>query len=389
MTSFRFQLPTRVEFGNGTSHRAGDEARAIGAKRALVVTDPGVVSAGLADRILSDLEAAGVETALYERVSPNPRDTSVVEGAEFAREHGSDLIVAVGGGSPIDTAKAIGLIQTNGGRIQDFEGVDAVRKPITPLIAIPTTAGTGSEVTFWAVITDTERSFKMSVGSPLIAASVALVDPGLTLHLPAALTASTGMDALTHAIEAYTATVSEPLTDSLALTSIELIAGSLRRAFVDGGNVQVRADMMLASLLAGIAFGNSDIGGVHCMAEAVGGLYDTPHGIANAIYLPIVMEFNAVASPEKFARVARAMGEEGKGLAVSEEAKLAASSVRRLASDLAVPSAVEVGVLDEDFGQLARAASANVSVGSNPRTITEQDFLDLFAKAQVDPRSVA
>lgn len=382
MKQFSFQLPTRIEFGNGVSATVGDEAKGLGGSHALVVADPGIVSASLLDPVLSNLQKAEINVTVFDDVAPNPRDTSVARGAEVALSKGCDVLVAVGGGSPMDTAKAIGVIQQEGGKITDYEGLGIVTKPITPLIAIPTTAGTGSEVTFWSVITDTARSFKMSVGSPLIAARVALVDPQLTVGLPAILTAATGMDALTHAVEGLTATLSEPLTDSLAVSAIRLISKSLRQAYANGGNLEARHDMMLASLLAGVAFGNSDIGGVHCMGEAIGGLYDTPHGIAMAIYLPFVAEFNCIAVPEKFAVVAEALGEDVAHLSMVEVAKRAPEAIRKLAEDVRIPSATEVGVRREDFPRLAKAASINVSVESNPRVAGEQDFLDMYDAAQ-------
>jgi len=382
MKNFSFQLPTRIEFGNGVSGTVGDEAKGLGGSRALVVTDPGVRAAGLVEPVLEHLEAAGVSWVVFDDVSPNPRDTQVQKGSESAAAEGCDVLVAIGGGSPMDTAKAIGVVMTGGGRIQDYEGLGLVKGPITPLIAIPTTSGTGSEVTFWSVITDTERSFKMSVGSPLCAATVALVDPELTVGLPAGITAYTGIDALTHAVEGYTATLSEPLTDSLAVSAIRLIGNSLRQAFANGANSEARHDMSLASLLAGVAFGNSDIGAVHCMGEAIGGLYDVPHGVAMAIYLPVVAEFNAIACPEKFAVVAQALGEDVSHLPQAEAAKRAAAAIRQLADDVGIPSAAEIGVLPKDFPRLAKAASVNVSVESNPRVVTEQDFLTLYQRAQ-------
>lgn len=381
MKTFSFQLPTRIEFGNGLSKRVGEEAKALGGTRALVVTDPGVRAAGLLDPVLQQLTDADLVVMVFDEVAPNPRDTSVAKGAELATAEGCDLLVAVGGGSPMDTAKGIGVIQTHGGGIVDYEGLGVVTKPITPLIAVPTTAGTGSEVTFWAVITDTARSFKMSVGSPLIAARVALVDPELTSGLPPALTASTGMDALTHAIEGYTATLCEPLTDSLALTAISLLSRSLGVAYANGADTDARYDVMLGSLLAGVAFGNSDIGGVHCMAEAIGGLYDTPHGVANAIYLPVIMEYNCLALPDKFADIARAMGEDVTGLSRREAAYVAVEAVAELAADLRIPSSEDVGVRPEDFLRLAKAAAMNVSVESNPRVVTEADFYELYQQA--------
>jgi alcohol dehydrogenase len=382
MKNFSFQLPTRIEFGHGVSANVGDEAKGLGGSRALVVTDPGVKNAGLVEPILARLDGAGVDWVIFDEVSPNPRDTQVQTGSDFAASEGCDVLVAIGGGSPMDTAKAIGVVLTGGGRIQDYEGLGLVKGPITPLIAIPTTSGTGSEVTFWSVITDTERSFKMSVGSPLCAATVALVDPDLTVGLPAGITAYTGVDALTHAVEGYTATLSEPLTDSLAVSAIRLIGTSLRQAYANGANLDARYDMSLASLLAGVAFGNSDIGAVHCMGEAIGGLYDVPHGIAMAIYLPHVVEFNAIAVPEKFAVVAEALGKDVSGTSAVDAAKCAAAAIRELTDDLGIPSAPEVGVKSEDVPRLAKASAVNVSVESNPRVVTEKDFVALFEAAQ-------
>lgn len=382
MKNFSFQLPTRIEFGHGVSGCVGDEAKSLGGTRALVVTDPGVEAAGLVEPIVARLTGAGLATVVFDEVAPNPRDASVDLGAKLAASEGCDVLVAVGGGSPMDTAKAIGVIATHGGKVQDYEGLGLVQKPITPLIAIPTTSGTGSEVTFWAVITDTTRSFKMSVGSPLCAARVALVDPDLTTGLPASVTAYTGVDALTHAVEGYTSTLSEPLTDSLAVSAIRLIARSLRQAYANGANLDARYDMSLASLLAGVAFGNSDIAGVHCMGEAIGGLYDTPHGVAMAIYLPVVAEFSCIAVPEKYAVVAEALGESVSGLSQLEAAKRASVAIRKLTDDLGIQSASQVGVRREDFARLARAASVNVSVESNPRVAGEEDFLEMFEAAQ-------
>ncbi len=386
MKQFRFQLATRIEFGNGVAANVGKEARGFGGSRALVVTDQGIVSAGLLDPILASLEESQISVTVFDGVEPNPRDTTVARGAEVALSQECNVIVAVGGGSPIDAAKAIGVIQQEGGKIADYEGRGVVTKPIAPLVAIPTTAGTGSEVTFSSVVTDTARSFKMSVNSPLIAARVALVDPKLTVGLPAALTAATGMDALTHAIEAYTATLSEPLTDSLAVTAIRLIGKSLRQAYANGSTLAARHDMMLASTLAGMAFCNADLGGVHCMGEGIGGLYDTPHGVAMAIYLPFVAQFNCIAVPEKFAVVAEALGEDVAHLSIVEAAKRTPKAIRKLADDLRIPCAADVGVRREDFLDLAKAAALNGSAGANPRVASEQDFLDMFEAAQAPER---
>jgi alcohol dehydrogenase len=381
LNTFTFQLPTRVEFGLGVSQKVGEEAASLGVKCALIITDPGVIKAGIIDNITKALAQANISHAIFSDIEPNPRDTSVEKGVSEARKSGADLLVAVGGGSAIDTAKAIGVLLTHGGTIQDYEGLGMVSRPITPLISVPTTAGTGSEVTFWAVITDTKRKFKMSVGSPLIAPKVALVDPEITKSLPPQLTASTGMDALTHAIEGYTATLASPVTDGLALYATELIAHNIREATFDGRNLTARAGMLLGSLIAGMAFGNSDVAAVHCMAEAVGGLYDTPHGIANAILLPHVMRYNAPACMEKFVRIAAVMGVNTSGFSQEECAWKAVEAVVRLSRDLELPTLKQVGVKEEDLPELARRAAANVSVESNPRKITFEDFLEIFRQA--------
>jgi len=379
--TYSYQLPTRIEFGNGVSKQVGAEARALGATRAMIVTDPGVRSAGIVDPILASLASVGIETVVFDGVAANPRDTDVDEAGRVAVAEHVDLIVAVGGGSPMDTAKGAGVIQTHGGRITDWEGWSIVTKPITPLITIPTTSGTGSEVSFWAVITDTSRHYKMSVASPLIAARVALLDPELTLSLPRRLTASTGMDALSHSVEAYTAAIGCPLADAFAVAGIEACGRSLRRACADGSDLEARYGMMYASMTGLLAVGGSDVAGVHCMGEAIGGLYDTPHGEAMAIYLPAVTEYNLSAAPEKYANVARLLGEDVEGLPAEHAARSAVDALRKLNADLGIPSAAEVGVMRADFGRLAKAAAINLSAGSNPRPAGEEEYYRLFELA--------
>lgn len=380
--TFGFNLPTRIEFGCGVSSRVADEAASLGGNRILVVTDRGVRAAGLVEAVVERLEAGGLSAVVFDDVAPNPREASVAGGAAVASAEACDLLVAVGGGSPMDTAKAIGVVLTHGGSILDYEEPNRLTQPITPLVVIPTTAGSGSETTFLAVITDPARSLKMTIASPLLAARAALVDPELTTGLPRALTASTGMDALAHAIEAYTAEESNPIADSLALTSVSLLARSLGAAYANGSDMNARSDVMLASLLAGIAVGNSHTAGAHCMAEAAAGLYDLPHGVANAIYLPVVMEYNALGLPEKFARLAATMGQDMVGLTRREAALKAARAVRELAGDLSIPTAEQVGVRPEDFPRLAAIAWTDPSARSNPRVLTESDLLALYRQAQ-------
>ncbi len=378
MKSFEFQLPTRIVFGFGASDSAGREAAGLGT-HALIVTDPGVISAGLVDPIISHLDDEAVGHVIFSDISQNPRDIEVEAGLATAKENDCDVLIAVGGGSAIDCAKAIGTLMTNGGRVQDFEGLGKLTRPSTPMIAIPTTHGTGSEVTFWYVISDAAEKRKIDAGSPLLAARVALVDPELTLSLPPALTASTGLDALTHAIEAYTGLPSEPLTDSLALTATALLGRSLRKAFANGQNREAKYDVTLASLLAGVAFGNSDVAAVHCISETLGGFYDIPHGVANAIYLPIVVQHNLLAEPEKFRDLARAFGG---GLEPKDDGEQLVLMLRKLNRDLGIPSAREVGVRDEDIPRLADICATNVSVESNVRPMASADFSHLLEIGQ-------
>ena len=380
MLNFEFLLPTRIVFGNDVISQIGEEAIKIG-KRALIVTDKGVLKTGYIERIEQLLKDAGIKTEVFSEVDPNPRDKSVQKGFNKATKFKTDLLVGVGGGSAIDTAKAIGVILQEGGKIQDYEGLDMVKKPITPLIAVPTTAGTGTEVTFWSVITDTKRKFKMSVGSPLMAAKVALVDPLLTITLPKDITAFTGIDALVHAIEGYTSMLAQPVSDSLALSAIERISQNIRKAYANGNNVEARYNMMLGSMLAGISFGNSDVASVHCMGEAMGGLYDTPHGLSMAVCLPYCMEQNVISNPERFADIAYALGEDIEGLTDLEAARLSVAAVRSMLKDLNIPDAKSIGLKKKDLNNLAAAAAVNVSVESNPRILDKQDFLMMFQRA--------
>ena len=383
LRQFSFELPTRIEYGVGVISKLGDELRLLKAQKVAIITDPGIIKAGLLDKITSILKEEKLLYNVFDGVDPNPKDRNVERGAQVVRSFGADAMVAIGGGSVIDCAKAIGvLVSHDGMRIKDFEGKTAVKKQILPFIAIPTTAGTGSEVTFSAVITDTENNYKMTVRSPFMAAKVALLDPKLTVTVPPHITASTGMDALTHAIEAYTVKVSEPVSDALALYAIELISNNLVNAVKNGEDIEARACMLVGSLLAGIAFSHSDVGSVHCMAEALGGVYDAPHGICNAVLLPYVMEYNVEFCLEKYARIAKAMGETFE--TSREGAMKAVERIKKLATEVDLPSFKSLGVKEEDLEKLADMAAGNISTDSNPREMNKQDYLILFKKALAD-----
>lgn len=385
MESRLFKMLTMVEYGIGVAERVGEQTKELGGTKALLVSDPGLLSTGLIDEVVSSLKKSDISSAIYSNIQGNPRVASCEEGLEIFKKEQCDIIVAIGGGSPIDVAKAIGIVEANGGHILDYEMfIDGMRTPITkrkkPLIVIPTTAGTGSEVTMWSVITDTKRKYKASFGHPYMAPEYSLNDPMVTLTVPTALTAAQGMDALTHAIEAYTSRYTMPQTDALALHAIRLISTNLRQAVAYGNNVAARDGMFMGSLMAGMAFGSAPVGAVHAMAHTLGGFYDTPHGVANAILLPWVMEFNLIACPERFADVAEAMGEPVNGLSIVEKADKGIAAVKRLSEEVGIPKLSEVGGKETDIPELARLAAQDMSVNANPRTIVASQIEVLYKR---------
>ncbi len=380
MDVFSFTLPTEIVYGPGVLSRLPEEMKRIGCSRPVIITDPGILKAGIADKVRELVEAAGYECTVYSRVEPNPKDVNCEECAAEARAFGADSLIAVGGGSPIDCAKGVGvLLAHNADKIKPYEGKTAATKPQPPLIAIPTTAGTGSELTFSAVITDTENHYKMTVKSPFTAAKLALCDPELTLSVPPMVTASTGVDALTHAIEGYTANCGEPIADAFALYSIELIYHNLVTAVKDGSNLPARSAMLMGSMLGGMSFSHSDVASVHCVAESLGGVYDLPHGMCNAVFLPYVMEYNMDYCVEKYARVAQAMG------FVFEDAREGAETAVRAVKDLCravgLPDFRSLNVKPEDFEKIAEMSAKNISTGSNPRPMSKEDYLEVLRMA--------
>ena len=296
-TPFFFELPTKIEYGPGCLKTLPAHLTKLGGKKPIIITDKGIVGAGLLKKVTALLDASGFSYIVYDGTEPNPKDTNVRDGAAMAREFGADCLIALGGGSSIDCAKSVGVLMAhNADDIKKYEGKTAATEPLPLFITIPTTSGTGSELTFSSVITDTKSKYKMTVKSPYTAAALAICDPELTLSVPASVTASTGVDALTHAIEAYTATCNEPISDAVALHAVRLIFDSLRDAFNNGSDLEARSKMLMGSMLAGIAFSHSDVASVHCVAESLGGLYDLPHGTCNAIFLPYVMEYSSLSS---------------------------------------------------------------------------------------------
>lgn len=381
LSTYSFELPTRIEFGEGVIKNVAIEARKLNAKKVMIVADKGVIGAGLVLPVQKSLKDAGITYLTFDRIVPNPRDTDCTAGYELAKKEGIDTLIAVGGGSSIDTAKAIGTLLTHGGRVQDWCGFQLLKKEITPLIAIPTTAGTGSEVTPFAVITDTQHHVKLNIFDPRAAAKVALVDPSVLLKLPSHIMASTGVDAMTHAVEAYTCKLANPHTDAYAIYAVKLIQDNLRLA-VANPDIKSCTGMMLGSNIAGIAFGYSDVASVHCMAEALGGKYDTPHGIANAVLLPTVSEFNIPSNTKKYADIAIALGVKADGESEEDLAMEGIKELQQLCNDVGIPKIKDIeGINPKDFEALSISAEKNVSTPSNPREVTAKDYLYLFNKA--------
>ena len=381
MLQYTFSIPTKICFGAGCVKDASKYAKELNMSKVMLVADKGVIGAGLTKDVEESLKAAEIPYVFYDKIVPNPRDYHCEEGYEVAKEAGIDGLVAVGGGSSMDTAKAIGTLLTHGGHVQDWCGADKLERKITPLIAIPTTAGTGSEVTPFAVVTDSNTHVKLNIFDVKAAPDVALVDPSMLMGLPAPIMAATGIDALTHAVEAYTCNLAVPHTDAYAIYAVKLISQNLEKA-VHNRDAASCDGMMLGSTIAGIAFGYSDVGSVHCMAEALGGRYDLAHGVANAILLPTVTEYNLSANYKKYADIAEAMGVAEDGMSVEEKAKACVRGLKRLCLAVGIqPMNSYEQICPENFEELSEAAMKNVSTPSNPKPMTPAIYKELFERA--------
>ncbi len=376
-----FSSGGRVVSGVGCLAGLGDVVRRLGARRVLVVTDPGVAAAGLAERLLDSLPSGPPAPLLFDRVEPEPTVPAVQDCLAAGREMGAELVVGLGGGSSMDVAKLVSVLLTNPGPVQSYYGIDLVPGPGVPLVCVPTTAGTGSEATNIAVLRDEERGIKAGVVSDHIFAACALLDPELTLGMPPALTAATGMDALSHALESYTGTRGSPFTDALNLAALELIGKNLPRAFADGGDIMARANMLQASCMAGMAFTNTQNALCHALAMAIGASHRLPHGLLCAITLPWAMEFNLTARPGRYARVARALGRPVEGLGEIEAAGQAVEAVRGLLEVLGISCRLgSHRVPRQDLPAIAEATLATQTrlLANNPREVTLGDALRLL-----------
>lgn len=382
---YKLELPKRSHFGAGSIAKVEEAVRLFKARKVFIISDPGVAKAGLIDHLVDVIIKRAKRVAVFDRTEPEPTIRSIENALVALRSAGDvDLLVSLGGGSVMDTAKCANIVATNGGSVLDYEEGKESKKNIDKLIphvAIPTTAGTGSEGTVWAIFIDPKRKFKAGIQDPRLIADMIILDPEVTTTMPPRITAGTGMDALTHAIEAFVSVYASPFTDALSAKSIKLIADSLRTAYNDGEDIEARGNMLLASYMAGIAFSNSSCGIVHTLAETIGGFYRIPHGITNSLMLPSVMEFNASSRREKFSRIAELMGEDIKGISLQAGAAKSVDAVRRLAEDIELPRTLrEVGVKKKDISTLAAMAFPWANISGNPREVTQDQLRGLYEK---------
>ncbi|WP_054950818.1 iron-containing alcohol dehydrogenase [Numidum massiliense] len=379
---YDFFMPNVNYFGRGSVKITGERCKILGAKKALIVTDRFLrnLEGGPVDQVTASLQEAGIAFAFYDGVEPNPKDTNVQDGLKIYEAEKCDLILTVGGGSAHDCGKGIGIAATHDGDLyEDYAGIETLENPLPPIVCVNTTAGTASEVTRHCVITNTKKKIKFVVVSWRNTPLVSINDPELMVGKPPALTAATGMDALTHAVESYVSLGANPVTDASAIQAIKLISNNLRQAVAYGKNIDARENMAHASLLAGMAFNNAGLGYVHAMAHQLGGLYDIPHGVANAVLLPHVVKFNIISNPQKFADIAEFMGENIEGLSTIEAADKAIDAIKRLSTDVNIPANLRaLGVKEEDFEYMAKMALQDGNAFSNPIQGKEQDIIDIF-----------
>src|SRR5947207_5624420 len=366
----------------GASSALGQETAGLNVKRPMVVTDQGIVKAGLLDEALKPLRAAGLDPVTYDQVRANPGIALVDAGAKYYKSERCDGLVAIGGGSSIDSAKGIGVVAVHGGSIVQYEwGKNPIHSRIPPLVAVPTTAGTGSEVTLWAVITDPDRKIKFNVGgTPNLAPWVALIDPALTVNLPKSVTAGTGRDALTHAVECYTMAYHQPFTDAVALHAMEYCARWLRVAYSQGHNLEARYHMSMAAMLAGLAYGTDSAGAAHAMSQSAGGVHDAPHGALTGRLLAPVMEYNYAGEPERFARLGQALGLEVSNKPVWKAAEVGVEYVYQLTEDLDIPSLNQLGFSEDEIPMLAEKAAGLSQSSGDPRDVDAKNY------ARIDSR---
>lgn len=376
-----YYVPSINLMGAGCLNDLGATVNDLGFKKAFVVTDNFLMSNGVANKVLNVLEGAGIAYEVYSEVVPNPTCKNVHDGLERLKGTDCDFLVSIGGGSPQDTAKAIGILATNGGHIKEYEGVNLSKNKSLPIVAVNTTAGTSSEVTINYVVTDEERHVKMVMVDKNSLATVTVNDPELMVEKPASLTAATGMDALTHAIETIVTPGAYPVSDATALAAVKIIFDYLPRAVENGHDIEAREQMVYAVFLGGIAFSNAGLVNVHAMAHQLGGIYNLPHGVCNAMLLPYVEEENAKYVPEKFVSIANVLGYDVEGKSAQECAAFVVDSMKELAKKVGIPATLgELGVNDVDFDLLAENAMKDICAPGNPVEFTKEQIIELYKK---------
>ncbi|TVM17885.1 L-threonine dehydrogenase [Oceanidesulfovibrio indonesiensis] len=385
---YGFFIPNVTLIGIGAAKEIPGKIKDLGGKKPLIVTDKGIVGAGILKQITDLMDDAGMQYAVYDETIPNPTDENVHKGVDIYKENKCDSLITLGGGSSHDCGKGIGLVVSNGGKIHDYEGIDKSTKPLPPYVAVNTTAGTASEMTRFCIITDLSRKVKMAIVDWRVTPNIALDDPLLMVGMPPALTAATGMDALTHAVEAYVSTIATPMTDACAEKAIELVFKHLRAAVANGQDIEAREGMCFAQYLAGMAFNNASLGHVHAMAHQLGGFYDLPHGECNAILLPHVEKFNLIAKVDRFAKMAEIMGANIAGMSKRDAAEVALDEIKRLSTDIGIPAGlVELGkrygkqVKFEDIAIMTANAQKDACGFTNPRCPKDEDVAAIYEAA--------
>ena len=382
MGIFSFRAAGEIIFGAGAIEGAGAIIKRHGGKKILMVVDAGFAQAGPLEKITDALKKEKLPFILFDTVDPEPRVEVADRCGELAKKERCDFVLGVGGGSAMDTAKAAAILATNEGCARDFQGLNKVAKPGLPKGMVPTTAGTGSEVTFTAVFVNEDEKKKAGINSPFLYPEMSILDPELTLGLPAAVTAFTGMDALTHAVESYTSKAASPMSEMFSEEAIRRIGRSLRQAVDQGSDLNARTHMLFGSLLAGIGLANAGVTAAHSLAYPLGGIYRVPHGVANALLLPAVMEFNAFSSLEKFARIAGLLGGEAEGLSVRDAAILAVETVKRLAKDIGIPQRLsDLGIPEFAISGMAdEAVKVTRPLENNPRPVSLEEAIHIYRK---------
>ncbi len=382
MQVLSFFCPTRIHMGINAHAKAEEVIKGWRGDRLFLTVDNNLLKSEIYLNIKSILDRNGIPFSLFTEIEPDPSANTVHKAFEVCKADKATALIAIGGGSTIDVAKAVGILATNGGRIQDYEGMEKYTKPRLPLLAIPTTAGTGSEVSGGCVITDTERHLKMSIRHPSMnPANVAILDPIAVKTLPASVAAHSGMDAFVHAFESYISLNANPITDAINLYAMELLSKNIRPFVASRANLEAGLEMLCGACLAGITFGQTGLGNVHCMARFVGAFFHVSHGLSNAICLPAAAEFNLLANPQKYARVASAMGEDVRGLSEMDAARKGLQAIKDLCRDLDIPSRLrDIGATEDTLTEMSRLCVEAGYNKWNPRHTTYNDFLALFRK---------